>query len=249
MEHAKNETGYRAEAADRACVRWRPWPCESCRGGSTPLGFLVRCHGTDPEVPCLGRNEEIEWFQKWEADRLLEWVRDCPHTQWSEVELPCLATGSEHLVLIDAASNEVVKITLPGTYGDYYEIIEGKIHQFDNTPEEYLRRMLWWEELFSSAPLPIGLTESGQIVSRQRFIQGDPCPPQEEVDRFLIEAGAVAVRQRCWLWKTVHPESDTEIWIGDARSDNFVLTEAGMVPIDIRVWEVPTFGTASQDPP
>jgi hypothetical protein len=29
-----------------------------------------------------------------------------------------------------------------------------------------------------------------------------------------------------------------EIWIGDARSDNFVLTPEGMVPIDIRIWGV-----------
>lgn len=89
------------------------------------------------------------------------------------------------------------------------------------------------------------MTDSGQIISRQRFIQGDPFPPQEAVDQFLIESGATAVKQHCWLWRKVDFESEIEIWIGDARSDNFVLTTEGMVPIDIRVWgvSIPRAGT------
>ncbi|WP_265594946.1 hypothetical protein [Haloferula sp. BvORR071] len=141
--------------------------------------------------------------------------------------------------MFDEQTSEVVKITLPGTYGDYYEIIEGRIYQFDSTPKEYLLRMGWWEKLFSAAPDPLGVTDKGRIVSRQRFIQGDPDPPQEEVDQFLLDAGAVAVRQSCWLWKKADHESGIEIWIGDARLDNFVLARDGMVPIDIRIWGVP----------
>lgn len=152
--------------------------------------------------------------------------------------LPRLDEGSEHLVLFDERTSEVVKITRPGTYGDYYEIIDGRINQFDSTPAEDLLRMRWWEKLFSSAPNPIGMTETGQIVSRHRFIRGDPNPPQAAVDQFLIDAGAVAVRQTCWLWKKVGNESEIEVWIGDARSDNFVLAQDGMVPIDIRIWGV-----------
>jgi len=155
------------------------------------------------------------------------------------MRLPKLAEGSEHLVLFDDATSEVVKITLPGTYGDYYEIIENRISQFDSTPVEYLLRMRWWEKLFSTAPAPMGMTDSGQIVSRQKFIQGDPLPPQELVDQFLIDAGAVAVRQHHWLWKKVELDSRIEIWIGDARSDNFVSAAGEIIPIDIRIWGVP----------
>ena len=150
-----------------------------------------------------------------------------------------LAQGSEHLVLFDEETSEVVKITLPGTYGDYYEIIDNRIYQFDSTPKEYLQRLRWWEKFFSTAPAPVGVTESGQIISRQKFILGDPDPPQERVDQFLLEAGAVAVRQSCWLWKKVETASRWEIWIGDARSDNFVLAEGKIIPIDIRIWGVP----------
>jgi len=39
-------------------------------------------------------------------------------------------------VLFDGATSEVVKITRPGIYGDYYEIIENRIFQFDSTPPE-----------------------------------------------------------------------------------------------------------------
>lgn len=153
------------------------------------------------------------------------------------MRLPEIARGSEHLVLLDEETSEVVKITLPGTYGDYYEIIDGRINQFDSTPAEYLLRMRWWEKLFSTAPDPFGMTESGQILSRQKFIHGD-LPQQEQVDQFLVEAGAVAVRQPCWLWKKTDVDPESEIWIGDARSDNFVLADEGIIPIDIRIWGV-----------
>jgi hypothetical protein len=59
------------------------------------------------------------------------------------------------------------------------------------------------------------------------------------VDQFLLEAGAVAVRKSCWLWKKVDVDSEIEVWIADARSDNFVLTEGVIIPIDIRIWGVP----------
>jgi hypothetical protein len=99
--------------------------------------------------------------------------------------------------------------------------------------------MRWWEKLFSTAPAPLGMTDTGQIVSRQKFIQGDPNPPQDKVDQFLADAGAVAVRQSCWLWKKVEVDSRVEIWIGDARSDNFVMAAGAIIPIDIRIWGVP----------
>ena len=154
MNDDKNQTGDLSEPADSPLVRWRPWPCESCCGGSTPIGFLVRCFGASSETPAgdSDRNQVIDWFKQWEAARLLEWIQGCEHTMWSDLTLPRLDEGSEHLVLLDEQTSEVVKITLPGTYGDYYEIINGRINQFDCTPAEYLLRMRWWEKLFSSAP-------------------------------------------------------------------------------------------------
>ncbi len=237
MQHAENPTEDQARPADIECVRWRPWPCESCRGGSTGLDFLLRCLGSNSEVPDIARNEQIEWLKNWESTQLLQWIQECPHTEWSELYLPPLAEGSEHRVLFDGETSEVVKITWPGTYGDYYEIIEGRVSQFDSTPAEYLLRMHWWEQLFSTAPAPIGMTTERQILSRQKFIQGDP-PSQDQVDMFLTHAALVAVRQSCWLWKKMEADSLFEIWVGDARADNFVSTQSGIIPIDIRIWGV-----------
>lgn len=238
MDHVENERANRAESANGPGLRWRPWPCEGCRGRTTALDFLVGCFGTSPQIPEGSRNEVIDAFRKWEAERLLEWVDRCPHTEWVVLSLPKLDEGSEHLVLVDVGKSEVVKITLPGTYGDYYEIAEGRMSQYACTPVEYLLRLRWWDEHFTTAPEPLGMSDSGQIVSRQRLIQGD-LPEQGEVDAFLVEAGLTAVRQSSWLWKRAVTESAIEVWIGDARADNFVSTTGGIVPIDIRIWGVP----------
>jgi hypothetical protein len=244
MKCGEDPTGNHPHPSDRPSIRWRPWPCESCGGEATALGFLGRSprpSETISEVDAndpVSRNRQIDELKKWEACELGKWVALCSHTGWSELHLPKLAEGSEHLVLFDEDASEVVKVTRPGLYGDYYEIHEGKIVQYDNTPEEYLRRMGWWETLFSAAPEPVGVTERGQIVSRQKFIVGDE-PSQVEVDRFLEEAGLTAVRQNFWIWKKIVAESPNEIWIGDARSDNFVSAKGEIIPIDIRIWGVP----------
>jgi len=131
-----------------------------------------------------------------------------------------------------------VKVTRPGIYGDYYEIVDGRMTQFDSTPAEYLLRMGWWEKLFSTAPAPVGLTDAGQIVSRQTYIGGG-LPQQATVDEFLTDAGLFPVKKNCWLWKKLEAESRLEVWVGDARSDNFVSVAGSIVPIDIRVWGIP----------
>ena len=79
----------------------------------------------------------------------------------------------------------------------------------------------------------LGITKTGQIVSTHEFIAGT-LPTQESVDLFLINSGLEAVKQEYWLWKRTY--DDFEIWLGDARPENFVQTTQGIVPIDIRVW-------------
>jgi hypothetical protein len=219
-------------------ICWRPWPCASCSGGTDPISHLVRSYWTGEKVPDGDRNQTIEWFQQHESKILLEWLEVCPHTKWTALNLPLFAEGSEHLVFYDVHAKEVVKITRPELYGDYYEIIGGKIHQFNCTPVEYLLRSAWWEFLFSTSPLPLGMTTDGQILSRQKFIKGD-LPNQDQVNCFLEESGLIPVRKNCWLWKKAISSEETEIWVGDARADNFVSTANGIVPIDIRVWGLP----------
>jgi len=160
----------------------------------------------------------------------------CPHTRVKTENLPLLAEGSEHSVYFNAAKVEVLKVTKSGIYGDYYELIDGRIHQFQCTPVEYLIRMLLLKKHFGFSQQTLGITDRLQIVSRQKFIVGDP-PSQEVVDTFLKNAGLIPVKQRYWLWRGV-PRDGLEPWVGDARADNFVITARGIVPIDLRMWQV-----------
>jgi hypothetical protein len=138
-------------------------------------------------------------------------------------------------VFFDVTSSEVVKVTRPGIYGESYYLVNNIVNQKNCSPLEYLLRLRLWKKLFESAPVPIGITPAGQIVSRHKFITGD-LPNQIDVDSFLESSGLTAVRQDCWLWKKEYPEG-FDIWLGDARRDNFVQTSGGLVPIDIRLWQ------------
>jgi hypothetical protein len=108
----------------------------------------------------------------------------------------------------------------------------GRISQFACTPYQYLTRM-GLLDVFGLPTTPLGVTESGQIISRQKFIAGD-LPSQAEVNAFMMETGMIPVKIECFLWKM--QTDDIEIWVGDVRDENFVKTEAGIVPIDIRMW-------------
>jgi len=104
-----------------------------------------------------------------------------------------------------------------------------------------LIRLVLLEDNFGFAPKALGVTDSGQIVSAQRFVEGEP-PTQGEVDQFLLDAGLEEVRKDCWLWKKSDLENGREYWIGDARADNFVRTHDAIIPIDLRMWGVPMAG-------
>ena len=165
---------------------------------------------------------------------LRQWVSSCKHALESEIFHPKLAEGSEHLVFLDEPNTAVFKATRPQIYGEsYYLDVTGKINQKNCSPLEYLIRLRLWKKLFQSAPRDLGITANGQIVSSHKFIAGIK-PAQADVDSFLIGAGLAAVKQQYWLWKRAYP--DFEIWLGDARDDNFVETKVGIVPIDIRLW-------------
>lgn len=132
----------------------------------------------------------------------------------------------------------MIKATKVGTFGEFYFLDQnGIVNQSNSLPHEYLFRLCLWENLFLSGPRSMGLTDKGQILSAQRFVAG-VLPTQDEVDAFIEDSGFSAVKKSCWLWKMEHEEG-FEIWLGDARADNFVKTEQSIVPIDIRMWFTP----------
>jgi len=140
------------------------------------------------------------------------------------------------LVFLDAPNAKVFKVTRIGIYGESYYLVRNIVNQRNCAPLEYLLRLRFWKKVFKSAPRDLGITDAGQIVSTHEFLTGIE-PTQEAVDSFLELAGFTAARQDCWLWKREYPEAGFNIWLGDARKDNFVQTGLGIVPIDIRMWQ------------
>jgi hypothetical protein len=210
---------------------WRAWPCSSCRQVVNPIRELIGSQGADSEL-LSGLREEVS---KSQAAVLLRWTESCSHTTWQPFLFPEIAQGSEHAVYLEEGSSQIFKITLPGTYGDFYYLVNDKVHQEKCTPLEYLVRLHLWKKLFRVSPSTIGMTKLGNIVSKQDFITGEP-PTQKEVDLFLRESGLIPVKANCFIWKKEKVYSGLEIWIGDTRDENFVKTESGIVPIDIRLW-------------
>jgi hypothetical protein len=234
--HAENNARSSfCSAASRQGLCWRAWPCSKCSGGVTAISQLFGSVTASADIP-NATPEEVAINQ---VDVLKKWIASCEHAVQSEISFPKVAEGSEHIVFLDAVNATVFKATRPNIYGESYFLdAAGKINQKNCSPLEYLIRLRLWKKLFAGAPRDLGITEQGQIVSVQKFITArnpaHPIPTQAAVDSFLIEAGLSAVKQQFWLWKRSYPEF--EIWLGDARDDNFVATEAGIVPIDIRLW-------------
>ena len=226
-----------AESEEPELVRWRPWPCEACSGGASPLNYIFGRHEAGGEIPGDSQDEVIEEMIARERAWIVEWVESCEHTAERSDKLARLDEGSEHIVYLAPEGTVVIKLTKPGIYGDSYHLVDGRVHQRCCTPGDYLIRLAMLQLTFGFAPKPLGVTKAGQIVSVQRFVEGEP-PTQDEVDEFLLREGLEPVKQSCWLWMKNDPSSELEYWIGDARDDNFVKTPHGIVPIDLRMWGV-----------
>jgi len=215
-------------------IRWHPWPCGKCGKRTSALGYLLNCYRAGAEIP-----SQLEQIRDQEASWLLRWVKKCDHVGVQYLAAPKLTEGSEHAVYLDEAKGTVFKLTHPSIYGDYYYLVDGMVNQEICSPAQYLARLRFWSKLFGLAPSPLGITDRGQILTRQKFVTGE-APSQEQVDNYLKEIGLIPVKQSRWLWKykTLADES-MELWVGDARSDNFVLNGNQMFAIDIRVWLIP----------
>ena len=177
-----------AESEESELVRWHPWPCENCRGGTSTIDYILRRHETGSEISRGSEDEVIEEMIARERAWLVEWVESCRHTTGHSDTLARLDEGSEHVVYLAPGGKEVIKLTKPGIYGDSYYLVDDRVHQRCCTPGDYLVRLAMLQLTFGFAPQAVGITKVGQIVSWQRFVQGEP-PMQDEVDEFLLREG------------------------------------------------------------
>ena len=92
------------------------------------------------------------------------------------VELPKLGGGAEHDVYYEPFNelefSNLIKVTIASGFGEYYRLVGNQVSQRKNTPWEYLTRMDLISETFGLPCEPIGITDRGQIVTRQKFIDG-----------------------------------------------------------------------------
>ena len=226
------------DGGDASEIRWRPWPCSSCCKGSTPLDFLRRRQEASRKFPKGIWNKVVATLQAREVLWLAEWTERCPHTREETISFPELARGSEHAVHLDESTGTVTKVTLPGCFGDWNYFEGDRICQAQSTPLPYLNRLLIWRNIFGNAPSAMGMTLDGRIVTTQKFITGEP-PTQPQVDHYLASSGMIPWRQACFLWKSQKLTNLVQVGIGDTRDENFVLSDFGIVPIDLRFWWLP----------
>ncbi|MEO6052905.1 MAG: hypothetical protein ABIP97_02735 [Chthoniobacterales bacterium] len=227
------------DSREAEAILWRPWPCAQCSQDATPLDFLRRCQEAGGEYPTGEWNNFIDEIRPIERARLAKWVEKCPHTLEKKIEFPKLAQGSEHVVFLDESKADVIKVTLPNCFGDFYYLQDGKVVQAECSPLMYLDRLRGWRSVLGNAPSAVGVTREGRIVSTQKFVQG-VAATMSEVNAYLRSEGFQAVSESCFLWKTKDSKNNQEIWLGDARDENFVKSEGHIVPIDIRVWWMET---------
>ena len=166
---------------------------------------LSECHEADGAISGGTADEIIDELAARERAWLPTWAACCPHSTEFSLKLAKLGEGSEHFVYLTESGENVLKLTKPGIFGDSCFLKDGRVNQRCCTPGDYLLRMNLLKAHFGFAPDAIGVTDTGQIVTLQKFIEGEP-PFQEEADAFLIISGLEPVKQSCFIWKRTSPE-------------------------------------------
>jgi hypothetical protein len=194
--------------------------------------------GSDPkeidrQATCL-----IEWASKNNA------VLSDSYTsglEWQE------GTTAEHEVFYRASDNRAIKRTHAGTFG----VTDGKKgEQGHATPMFYLCRLLLMNREFDSdlrlegiifgKSLLIGVTgdQPCMVISQPWHRPANknfPHPSNMEIKEFMESLGFAEMKGSYFGWF----KAEGKIKVIDARPDNFIKTEYGVIPIDLVVSEEP----------
>ena len=183
--------------------------------------------------------------------RLHEWARQrevlISESDWQAL-LPVATGTAEHQVRFRVADNRAVKRTLPGTFGLIPSDQSGQWKAVPASAAEYLHRVQLQNDVFADdarlegvmwsvePSLIIGRSAGGlSFVISQKWLEADdrarPHPDDQQVARYLRERGFVPIPGSFFGWIR---EQDNLV-ILDARTDNFILTAAGVLPIDLQM--------------
>jgi hypothetical protein len=170
-----------------------------------------------------------------QSARLCKWAQDngCLIDYTPPVDAK-RTEGAEHEVFFHQQVNRVFKRTYPGTFGS---ILTKNGLRRTATPYFYLRRLELTNEFFGS-DLRLECVTSGDrpsIVVSQPWAQPadpkKPLPTPAEIHDFMTELDFEPVLNASYEW---FRKSDG-VRVSDARPDNFIKSENGVVPIDLVV--------------
>ena len=190
-----------------------------------------------------------------EQERTKEWLsaKGCLIAESALDALGIISNStSEHEVRGRPADGRVVKITWPGFYGQVPVWRSGRIERVSALPSQYLERQLLQNVIFKSDILLEGGTLSekpsmiigepkGQpcFVISQPFIEAvrhaAPAPADSEIAAFLAAHGFESIPGSYFGWQ----RAADGVVILDARGDNFILSDEGVIPIDLQMAVIP----------
>lgn len=249
--------------AVRHSVREKEAPTEAPAGDPRPKIAPRRdaetlaaaaCHirgdeGTDRRDACDAQRLRAE------QERTKEWVsaKGCLIKRAELETLGVISNStSEHEVRGRPADDCVVKTTWPGFYGQVPVWQDGKIGRAAALPSQYLERQLLQNEIFNSGIFLEGVmlsdtpsmiigepTGQPSFVISQPFIKAlnpvAPGPDESQIAAFLATHGFESVPGSYFGWQ----RAADGVVILDARRDNFILSEEGVIPIDLQMAVVP----------
>ncbi len=213
--------------------------------GEEVLALLAACDDSGSRV--TGISEIAR-----ERQRLEEWSQQrgvlISESDWAS--LRSVSTGSaEHEVRYRVTDNRAIKRTHPGTFGFTPELQNGKWVSVPANAVTYLRRFRLQNMIFdddvrlegvmcSEGPsMILGQPPGGiSLVISQSWLDAtdmnQPHPTEASIADYLEARGFIRIPDAFYGWGR---EVDG-IVILDARPDNFVMTESGVLPIDLHLF-------------
>jgi hypothetical protein len=189
--------------------------------------YLVRSGDIFPR----SRGDALEIRRQ--SERLRQWAKEvgCLIDYAPPAAAP-QSRGAEHEVFFHESNNRVFKRTYPGTFGSV-----PTTHGLRRTatPYFYLYRLELINQIFSSDLRLEGVTagDAPSVITSQPWAHPadprSPLPSLSEVREFMVSLGFEPIHDAPFDWF----RASDGIRISDARPDNFIKTEYGVVPIDL----------------
>lgn len=132
----------------------------------------------------------------------------------------------EHEVIFDHVAQRVIKITLPGFYGNTLRLRTGAVGLAPAAPLEYLDRWAWSNEFFEDDARIIGLVKDSagpRIAVSQPLVVGTR-PKPEEIESFMEKLGFHPVRDTHLFF-----DARRDLLVGDAHPGNFLRNDDGQI--------------------